>query len=490
VVAGFAAAAAAYLAVKQAGERRRGSAGDRLAPGDAPVTSTSRARRSAELARIGGAAGAGYAAHKVRAKLAASDEKREELAKAFELRTAEQVAEALGGMKGALMKLGQMASYLDQGLAEPVRDALAQLQADAPPMAAELAVATIEQDLGAPVGELFASFEETPLAAASIGQVHRAVLHDGRAVAVKVQYPGVDDAIRADLANAGVLFQGVGMLFPGLDPKPIVEEMRARVLEELDYHGEARNQQLFADYYRGHPFVHVPDVVQERSATRVLTTVLADGARFDEVRSWSQEQRDLAGEAIYRFVMRSLYRLHAFNGDPHPGNYLFQGDGRVVFLDFGLVKHFDASEVQVFTDMVRSMVLDRDVAGFRKVIEGVGLLPAGAPFDDDLVGQYFGHFYEFVLEPGPVTMTPEYASETVRRIFDTSGPFGDIMRAANVPPSFVLIQRINLGLYAVLADLGATADWRRISEEIWPFFEGPPSTPLGEAEAEWASRIR
>ena len=477
IAGAFAAAAGTYLAVKQAGKRRD----------HGPITSSTRAARTLEMARIGGAAGAGVAAHKVRRAMASSDEERTRLDAAFELKTAEQVAEALGGMKGALMKLGQMASYLDQGLPEPVRDALAQLQADAPPMAPELAVETVEADLGRPIGELFAEFDPQPLAAASIGQVHRAVLDDGREVAVKVQYPGVDDAIKADLANAGMLFQAVGMLFPGLDPGPIVEEIRSRVIEELDYEREAANQQVFVDAYRDHPFIHVAEVVGERSSTRVLTTALADGARFDELRTWSQDERDLAAEAIFRFVFRSLYRLRAFNGDPHPGNYLFRPGGQVVFLDFGLVKHFEPAEVAVFSAMIRAMVLERDVGAFRRVIESVGLLPPGAPFDDQLVEDYFGHFYQFVLEPKPVTMTPEYASESVRRIFDSSGIYGDLMRAANLPPSFVIIQRINMGLYAVLGDLRATANWRRIAEELWPFVDAPPSTPLGEAEAAWAA---
>jgi predicted unusual protein kinase regulating ubiquinone biosynthesis (AarF/ABC1/UbiB family) len=477
VAAGFAAAAGFYLAVRKAGQQKVG-------PG--PVSAGSRAGRAAGLARVGGSAGAGLAVHKARRALAASDEQKAELDAAFQLRTAEQVAEALGGMKGALMKIGQMASYLAPGMPEPVRAALAELQADAPPMAAELAVRTVEEELGAPLDELFAEFEEAPFAAASIGQVHRAVLPDGRPVAVKVQYPGVDAAIKADLANAGMLFQGMGLVFPGLEPGPLVEEIRSRVVEELDYRREAANQQLFADAYRAHPFIHVPEVVHGRSSDRVLTTELAEGVRFDEARTWSQEQRDLAGETIFRFVFRSLYRLRVFNGDPHPGNYLFRPDGQVVFLDFGLVKHFTPGEVAVFTAMVRAMVLDKDVAAFRRTIEAAGLLPPGAPFDDQLVEDYFGHFYEFVLEPGEVRMTTEYADESVRRIFDAAGPFADIMRSANLPPSFVIIQRINMGLYAVLGELGATRDWRRIAEELWPFVEGPPATPMGVAEAAWA----
>jgi predicted unusual protein kinase regulating ubiquinone biosynthesis (AarF/ABC1/UbiB family) len=383
------------------------------------------------------------------------------------------------------MKLGQMASYLDAGLPEPVRDALAQLQADAPPMSPELSTATLEHELGKRAEDAFAEWDPVPIASASIGQVHRAMTHDGRAVAVKVQYPGIDEAIKADLGNAGLLFQGLGMLFPGLEPGPLVEELRTRLVEELDYALEAHNQQLFADFYRDHPFIHVPEVVAELSTARVLTTELAEGERFDVLRTWSQEERDLAGETIFRFVFRSLYRLGAFNGDPHPGNYLFRPGGQVTFLDFGLVKHFTAGELDVFGRMIQAMVLHRDPGEFRRVIEAAGLLKPGSGFSDEEIEGYFGHFYEFVLADEPRPMTPEYATESVRRIFDASGPYGEIMKAANVPPSFVIIQRINMGLYAILGDLRATRNWRRIAEELWPFTSQPPSTPQGEVEAAW-----
>ncbi len=193
------------------------------------------------------------------------------------MRTAEQVADALGHMKGALMKLGQMASYLDQGLPEPVREQLARLQADAPSMTPELAAQVVREELGAPPERIFATWDPVPIAAASIGQVHRAITNDGLAVAVKVQYPGVDEAIDADLDNAGLLVQIIAMVFPGVEPEPIVDELRVRVREELDYVQEADNQQLFARYYDGHPFIHVPSVVEHLSSKRVLTTELATG---------------------------------------------------------------------------------------------------------------------------------------------------------------------------------------------------------------------
>jgi predicted unusual protein kinase regulating ubiquinone biosynthesis (AarF/ABC1/UbiB family) len=473
-----AAAAAGYLAVQRA---RRAEVA--VAP-RSPVHRTSRAERTASIARVGARTGGSYAVHRAR-KVFASAERQRELDAAFELKTGEQITEALGNMKGALMKLGQMASYLDAGLPEQVRQQLAALQQNAPPMSAALAEGVIEAELGASPDALFAEWDPRPLASASIGQVHRAITRDDRAVAVKVQYPGIGDAIRADLGNADLLFQGLGMLYPGLDPAPLVEELRARVLEELDYAIEARNQRHFVDAYRDHPFIHVPDVLPELSTPRVLTTELAEGHRLDDVLTWPQDERDLAAETIYRFVFRSLYRLHAFNGDPHPGNYLFRPGGHVTFLDFGLVKHFTPDEVTTFADLITAMVFDRDMAGFRAVVERAGLLPPGAPFSDQEIEDYFGHFYEFVLEDQTITITPEWSSASVQRFFDPSGPYGQVAKAANLPPAFVIIQRINLGLFAILGQLGATANFRRIANEVWPFVDGPPSTRLGEAEAAW-----
>jgi predicted unusual protein kinase regulating ubiquinone biosynthesis (AarF/ABC1/UbiB family) len=458
-------------------------------PRRAPITLLSRTDRAKQLARMGGRAGASFALHRAQ-RTFASAERQARLDADFELRTAEQVADALGQMKGALMKLGQMASYLDTGMAEPVRDALASLQQDAPPMSGQLAAEVVERELGAPPEQLFLEWDPVPIASASIGQVHRGITRDERAVAVKVQYPGVDEAIRSDLENAGVLFGVVGMMFPGLDPGPLVDEIRSRVTEELDYKLEATHQQHFADYYRAHPFIHVPDVVPELSCSRVLTTELAEGARFEEMTTWSQDERNLAAEAIYRFVFRSLYRLHAFNGDPHPGNYLFRPGGQVTFLDFGLVKHFAPADVDLFGRMIDAMVMDHDLQRYRGLIEEAGLMKRGHShsFSDAEILDYYGHFYEFVMEDAEVTITSEWSRETVQRFFDPNGPYGPIAKSANLPANFVIIQRINLGLMAVLGDLTATANFRRIAEELWPWIDGPPASDLGRAEAAWLTR--
>jgi len=436
------------------------------------------------------AVGTTYAATEAR-KLLASTERRVQLDDERRLRTAEQVAERLGGMKGALMKVGQMASYVDDGLPEPVRQALATLQAGAPPMSADLAADVVERELGRPPDELFVEWDPEPIAAASIGQVHRAVAvdpEDGRerAVAVKVQYPGVADAIDADLANTELLGALLRQGFSGLDPADMVAEIRERITEELDYRREAANQAHFASFYRGHPFFAVPAVLPQFSTGRVLTSELVVGATWQDLLTWDQHQRDLAGEGLFRFVFRSLYRMRAFNGDPHPGNYLFHGDGRITFLDFGLVRYFSEAETATFAAMVKAAALDHDAAEFRRIVEQAGLLRAGAPVPTEEAGAYFSQFYEPVAEDRVMRWTKDYASGIVRHTFDRTSP---IAQYATVPRAFVFIQRINLGLYALLGDLGATGNYRRMAEELWPFVDGPPSTPMGEAEAEWLARI-
>lgn len=438
------------------------------------------------MARLGARVGGTYASTAAR-KVFASTERRVELDRARELTTANQVAEELGHMKGALMKLGQMASYLDDGLPEPLRIALSQLQSNAPPMSAALAAGVVERELGRPPDEVFVEWDPDPIAAASIGQVHRAVASDPdtgleRPVAVKVQYPGVDEAISADLRNADLLGTLLKQGFGGLDPAEMVDEVKQRLTEELDYRREARNQQEFADFYREHPFIHVPDVVPGLSTGRVLTTELVNGHTWAELLTWDQRERDLAGEAIFRFVFRSLYRMQAFNGDPHPGNYLFHGDGRVTFLDFGLVKHFDDAEITTFASMVKAAAHDHDAEEFRRIVEDAGMLRRGAPATTEAVGEYFSQFYEPVRVDREMTWSGEYASSIVRHTFDRSSP---ISQYATVPRAFVFIQRINLGLYALLGELGASGNYRRIATELWPFTDASPTTPMGEAEAGW-----
>jgi len=448
------------------------------------VQRRSRWRRNSRLARLGARIGLAHAGTSAR-KLFASAERKEQLSRDREMKSAQQVADELGNMKGALMKLGQMASYLDDGLPEPLRLALSQLQSNAPPMSIDLVHQEIKRELGKTVDELFVEFDDEPIAAASIGQVHRAILktpEGERAVAVKVQYPGVAEAIDADLRTADLLGTLLAFGFKSLNPEDMVAEIKDRLREELDYKKEAENQQLFADFYKGHPFIHVPKVLHNYSTSRILISELVSGSSFAEVLTWPQEQRDMAGEAIFRFVFRSLYRFRAFNGDPHPGNYIFHKDGNVTFLDFGLIKHFTVDEMNMFQSMVKAAVLDNDMETYRRVIEDAGMFQKDAPFSTEEAGDYFAHFYEPVRESKDMTWTTGYATSIVRHTFDRTSA---IAQYATVPRSFVFIQRINLGLYALLGQLGASGNFRRISEELWPMTNAGPSTPMGELEAEW-----
>ena len=441
----------------------------------------SRLGRTAPLARLALRIGGRYLARSPQL-IFTSVERRGELRHDLALRSAEEVAEELGSMKGALMKLGQMASYVDEDMPQTFRTAMARLQHNAPPMSPALATSVIVDELGDAPERVFARWDPLPFAAASIGQVHRAITKDGRAVAVKVQYPGIARSISSDLRNVALLRRIASAAFPGLDTRSLIEELGERLGEEVDYLLEAENQEYFARYYDGHPFIHVPHALRELSTARVLTTELVVGEPFEKVLRWDQSERDMAGETIQRFVARSMYRLHAFNGDPHPGNYLFHGRGRVTFLDFGLTKHFSEEDLTPLVEALRCLVIEKDGACFRSALERAGFLRAGAPVPTETVVDRFGLFYATVLNDAPMTITPAFASSIVRRFFDARGPLAPY---SDVPRTYVVLQRINLGLYAVLGSLNATANWRRIGAEMWPFVNGPASTPISEAEARW-----
>jgi predicted unusual protein kinase regulating ubiquinone biosynthesis (AarF/ABC1/UbiB family) len=443
-----------------------------------------RVERGIAALRLVARGGARYASSAPRL-FAAAGEHREQLRNDLALQTAEDVAATLGTMKGVLMKLGQMASYVDDGLSPAARRTLARLQDSVPPMSPDLAAQVILEELGQPPEQAFKTWDPEPIAAASIGQVHRAITRDGRAVAVKVQYPGIAETIEADLGNVALVRRMLKITAPAQDFDALIAELRERVTEELDYRTEARNQQLFADYFDGHPTIHVPAIIAELSTRRVLTSELADGARFAELAGWPQAERDLAGETIYRFVFRSLYGANAFNGDPHPGNYLFGGGGKVTFLDFGLVKRFTADEMRPLVAMARHLCVDNDPEAFRSAMVDAGFLVPDAPVSTPVVVEQMAVFYDTVRERGPRTMTGEYASEVTRRFFDFRSP---LAAYARIPRSYVILQRINLGVFALLGELSATADWRRIAEEIWPFVQAPPCTPMGAAEASWRAR--
>ncbi len=399
-----------------------------------------------------------------------------------EIRSTQDVARELGSMRGVMAKFGQMLSYVSTPLNAELRESFATLQDSAPPMSNELVEEVFTEEFGILPEALFAAWDRDPIASASIGQVHRAITHSGIAVAVKVQYPGIRETLGADLSNLRLIAKGFRFAFPAMDTDAIVEEIATRITEELDYVNEARNQEEFYRFYHEHPFISIPKVLQDHSTSRVLVSELGAGMRFAQLLQENQSERDLAGETIFRFVFRSLYQLRSFNGDPHPGNYLFDGQGRVTFLDFGLTKHFAPNEIELFESMIRAMVIERSPAEFRSAIARAGLLRDDCALDDQQIYQHFIPFYDSVLTDEEFIFNDSYTTNLFAHTFDQRAP---IAKYLMVSPPFVVIQRINLGLYSILASLEARGNFRRIAEEIWPFVRGTPSTPLGALEAAW-----
>ena len=424
-----------------------------------------------------------FAVSKVRG-VGSPAERRAELDAQFAIRTAEDVAKELGEMKGVLMKAGQLISFIFEALPEDAQAALATLQADAAPMAPSLAAGVVEADLGAVPERVFLDWTDLPSAAASIGQVHRAVTHDGRDVAVKVQYPGVHEAIESDLDAAEVMYgMFSAMMLKGLDAKGLVDELRDRMREELDYRVEARNLGEFAQLFTGHPWVRIPDLVPELSSERVLTTEWVDGMTFDELqRAASDATKQRAGEVIWRFAQLAVNRFGAFNGDPHPGNYKFHHDGSVTFLDFGLVKRWSTAEWDALRPSLDAIIVDRDPRQLVAAMERSGFLRPGHRLDPELVYDYVSTPYQPYLVD-EFTVTRQWMIDTLARIIDVQGPHAEVIEALNMPSSFVILDRVVWGVSAILGKLEVSGPFRAMLLEY--LADGDPATDLGAAEAAW-----
>ena len=458
-----------------------------------------RVRRSVAPVRMAARTAAARAALAARTVGKDADAK-ERHRREFHERMAERYVAELGDMKGALMKFGQLASFVDAGvIPERYRDvyqrAFSRLLADAPSMPLEVLDAVVEDELGAPAKEIFAWFSPEPLASASIGQVHEARLDDGTAVVVKIQYPGVADAIDNDLSNAELLstFMRMGQsmlggLAPKVDAKLLVSELRERISEELDYTIELRNQQLFGALYNGHPFIRVPKTFEEYSARRVFTMSYADGLRWEEALEAPQSLRDRWGEVLYRFAFSSLDRYAMFNADPHPGNYIFHTDGTVSFLDFGCVKFMPPEQMRGNITLIRA-VADGRAEEFKAGLVRGGYLPHDSDLDADrLLEWYAGALYHLHGTRARYRFTHEDVAEFIKRIYDPRGEYGDIVRSFTAPKDFTLVTRIDLGLWSILAMLGAENYWRDIADELWGV--GPPATELGLLDAHWVEKMR
>ena len=431
--------------------------------------------RRARLARMGTKVATGMTGARLRTVGRSAERKREVLGKAV-MRSTAEVLDTLGDMKGAVMKIAQMASFAFDGLPEPVQRQLATLQTAAPPMAYELVEQVVEAELGGPPGAVFATFEHAPMAAASIGQVHKARTRDGREVAVKVQYPGVDEAILADLRNADMIFSTVAAMFGGFDARALLEEVVARMSDEFDYRREAANQQWFADRYRGHPYVKIPEVVPELSSERVLTSEFVAGRGFYDVLDESQDVRDRYGEIIYRFANTSIYVDGIFSGDPHPGNYIFCPDGRICFLDFGLVKRLEPDELEVLRAPGRAL-MDRDPDALLRTTRGLGVIGPDVEVDADELFAFYDAIAFATARDEVFRFTRRKVGEMLERMMAPDSAMGKLQQQLELPPMLAIFNRYNLGTYAVLGHLEAEANWHRISRE--GIYDEPPSTEIG-----------
>ncbi|MFL5829612.1 MAG: ABC1 kinase family protein [Solirubrobacteraceae bacterium] len=453
---------------------------------------TSKVRRATSASAALGPSSARLAGSML-ASLARDPERARQVLEERHEEVADRTVEVLGNLRGGAMKLGQLASFVDVEFLPPeyraiYQEKLADLRDAAPAMGWEKVRGVLEHEWEQPVESLFESISHEAVAAASIGQVHRGVLVDGREVAVKVQYPEIADALEADLDLASVAI-GLGKaIAPGLDPKAVAGELRERVLEELDFELEAQQQRTFARAYRGHPFVFVPAVVTSLSRRRVLVSEWVDGRRFDEVLALEQPERDRVGEMIVRFFFGSMERIGRFNTDPHPGNYLMLNDGRMAFLDFG-------NTVEVGDrDLMRQALtaaVDGDASAFTDALAELGYVRNRRRIDRDALLEQTRALSDWYLEDRELRIDPDYVAKVMAALLDPRVLEGSLrlIRQLKVPSEEIWLRRVETSVLAVLGQLRAARNWHRIMLEI--MFGGQPATELGEQEAEfWRSRGR
>lgn len=418
-----------------------------------------------------------------------SEELRARISEKASIQAADQLVTVLGSMKGAAMKLGQMFSVLDPALVpehhrQQFQDKLAALRDRAPEVDFDAMSAVVEAELGDTVGNLFDEFDRDPIAAASIGQVYRARLHDGRAVAVKVQYPGIDAAVRADMKNLALFLKFWRNTFPAVAAPELIEELRQNFERELDYLEEARTQAALARRFRDHPSLVVPDAIEDMCTRRVLVTEFFDGVSFDRIRSLPATERDRIGEIVYRFYIGSLYRYHEFCGDPHPGNMLLGNDGRVGFVDFGLFNRMRAEHVAFEIDCLRMAAEERGEDLLAAMIaRGIVDATAGVTADECL--EYVFGASEWNLVDRVMTVTPSLASSGLMLAIDPRGGQFTGMKRQNLPPEHLFSRRADFMTFGVLGQLEATANWHSIARE-WIYGDAPV-TELGVAELRWRS---
>jgi predicted unusual protein kinase regulating ubiquinone biosynthesis (AarF/ABC1/UbiB family) len=424
----------------------------------------------------------------IAANLARDPERGQEVLERRAGDVADAAVDVLGSMKGGAMKVGQLVSFVDAGMVpeayrEVYQEKLATLRDSAPAMSWATVEGVLRREYaGERLDELFADIEHEPAAAASIGQVHRAELPDGRRVAVKIQYPEIADALAADVGTAAVLIRLAKVLAPGLDPQLVAGELRDRILEELDYELEAQHQRRFARYYRGHPFMHIPFVEASLSRRRVLVSEWVEGEGFEAMKALPDAERDRLGEILFRFTFGSWNRMGIVNTDVHPGNYRLRPDGSVTFLDFGNCKEFDPASKPRGIAAIKATI-DNDPEALRVALHELGYLRDASKADMRAImrqGRMMGGWY---LEDRELRIDPELVGNAIAAASDPRHGVLELRTTIRVPADEIWVRRIETGVFAVLGHLRATGNWHRMSREWW--FGEEPVTELGRAEAEW-----
>ncbi|SLF86382.1 ABC1 kinase family protein [Mycobacteroides abscessus] len=415
-----------------------------------------------------------------------SEQARALLAERSTLQAADQLVTVLGSLKGSAMKLGQLLSMLEVDMVpeahrERFRQKLARLRDQAPREPFSVMRPIIESNLGA-LSKNFRDFDETPVAAASIGQVYRAVLLDGREVAVKVKYPGVDEAVRADMQNLALFTKFWRKALPTLSNSAFMDEISMNLESELDYPREARTQHEIAERYRGHPFIVVPDCVPELCTSQILVTEFLDGQAFPYMQTLPEDERNRIGELIFRFYIGSLFQDNDFCGDPHPGNILLAADGTVGFVDFGLYNRMNPEHVDFERHIMRAATEGRAQDMYDAMVaRGIIDPEAGVSPQDCLEYCHAASGWNLVDED--MTITPEIASSAMILAVDPRSSEFAGMRRQNLPPEHIFSRRADFYTFGVLGQLNVTGNWHRIARE-WIYGE-PPATELGIAIAQW-----
>jgi predicted unusual protein kinase regulating ubiquinone biosynthesis (AarF/ABC1/UbiB family) len=381
---------------------------------------------------------------------------------------AEKAAEMLGTLRGLAAKAGQMASYVDGMIPEAQRDAyetaMKSLRAAAPTSSPAAIRQIVEEELGAPIDKLFVEWEDKPFASASIGQVHRARLEDEREVAVKVQHPGIVNAVESDLQNADVLGGMAAVLGPKeLDPKAVLAELRARFTEELDYELEARRQKQFIALHSGDSAIRIPEIIDDRSGKRVLTSTLARGQTLEEASLADEKTRKHFAETMWRFVFKGNLVGGMFNADPHPGNYIFQ-DGKVVFLDFGCVQPIEGDRLELARSIHRA-AMNKDEHAFRETAKKI-LNTRGGTYEK-MAADYSRRCFEPLFQ-SPYRISRSYVVTLVEGVKTMKDAvlLKEDGKFVQLPPGMLFINRLQFGFYSVLARLDVEVDYAAIERRF------------------------